>query len=216
MQPTLFLITSAHRGGRGLRPLLQRHPDIHLLGEVAHADQAVPEVSRLQPAALLVAADAPGRPLVPLMQDVHEASPNSKVIVLGDEATLERTTLLALAPLIVAYLMWADLRAETVPRCVCMVVEDDLVVGSRAVLDVYLSPPERRQRPRERAVVLSERQRAILKDLAAGMGRAEIACNLRYGRRTVDREIRAPRHKLGAHSDFALGLRAAQLGFVSS
>lgn len=33
MQPTLFLLTSAHRGGRGLRPLLQRHPDVHVLSK---------------------------------------------------------------------------------------------------------------------------------------------------------------------------------------
>ena len=215
MQPTVLLITSPHRGWRRLRPLLQKSPEIHVVGAVEHAAQALPEVARLQPAVLLVAADVPGRPLVALLRDLHDASPTSKIIVLGDEASLQLATLLALGRLGAAYLMWADLRAETVPHCLPVVVEDDLVIGSRAVLELHLNPPERRQRPRQAEVVLTERQRVILQGLAAGLKRTEIARMAYCSVRTVDREISTLQEQLGASSEFTLGVRAGQWGFVS-
>lgn len=215
MQPTLLLIASAHRGWRRLRPVLRKCPDLHLVGEVHDAEQAVSAVARLQPAAVLVDADIPGRPFVLLIQELHAASPTGKIIVVGDEMSLQRTTLLELGPLVAAYLVWADLRPETVSHCLPVVVEDNLVVGSRAVLQVHLASLGRQRWLQEQDVVLTERQRAILAGLAAGLGHDEIGRATYCSTRTVDREISALQEKLGASSEFTLGMRAAQLGFVS-
>lgn len=215
MQPTLFLITSTHRGWQRLRLTLQRCQDVHLVGEVQHADQAVLDVTRLQPAAILIDAEAPGCPLVALAQNLHAASPASKLMVLSDESALERPTLMALGPLIAAYLVWADLRAETVSHCLPVVVEDDLVVGSRAVREAHLAPVDRRQRSREQDVVLTARQRRILQGLAEGLKPVDIALLAYCSERTVDREIKTLQDILGACSEFTLGVKAARLGVVS-
>jgi len=149
----------------------------------------VAEVARLQPAGLVVVADGPGRSLVPFLQALRAAGSTTKIILLGDEDTLDRDDMVMFWSLISAHLMWSNVRAETVPRCLHTVVEDDLVVGSRAVQEMYLNPPERWQRPRERTITLTERQRVVLKGLGDGLGPCEIADIACFSERTVDRGI---------------------------
>src|SRR5437667_4817140 len=100
MQPTLFLVKSAHRGWRNLRPILDECPDVRVVGEVHHADQAVPAAATWRPAIILVDADVAGQELIPLIQDLHTSSPTSKILLLGDEAMLERATLMKLGHLV--------------------------------------------------------------------------------------------------------------------
>jgi DNA-binding NarL/FixJ family response regulator len=162
----------SQRTEAGLRLILDQCPDVHVVGEVQHADQAVPAAVTWRPAAMLVDADVAGQDLLPLIHDLHTCSPTSRILMLGDEATLERATLLKFGHWVAAYLMWADLRPETVPNCLALVLGNDLVIGSRAMLEEVLAPVECRNHRHRTEIVLRSRERAVLQRLACGLNAA--------------------------------------------
>jgi DNA-binding NarL/FixJ family response regulator len=215
MQPTLFLITSAHRGWRHLRSILDQCPDVHVVGEVQQADQAVPAAATWRPAVMLVDADVAGQEILPLIQDLHTSSPTSRILMLGDEAMLERATLLKLGQWVAAYLMWADLRPETVLNCLALVLGNDLVIGSRAVLEEVLAPLECRHHPQRKEIVLRSRERAVLQRLACGLTQQEIADAEYMSVSSVKRTVATLRKKLEAPTEFVLGMKAVLQGLVS-
>jgi DNA-binding NarL/FixJ family response regulator len=215
MQPTLVLVTSAHRGWRTLRPILDQCPDVHVVGEVPQAEQAVLAAAIWRPAGLLVDADAADQDLLPLIQDLHASSPTSRILLLGDEAMLERATLLKLGHVVAAYLMWADLRPETVPNCLALVLRNDLVIGSRAVLAEVLAPAGSRRHPHRTEIVLQSRELAVLQRLASGFTQQEIADAEYMSVPSVKRTVATLRKKLEAPTEFVLGMKAVLQGLVA-
>ena len=60
------------------------------------------------------------------------------------------------------------MRAETLLRGMVMVVDADVLVGSRVVWEALLVAPERRRRPRIAGLVLSEQERAVPTERGGG------------------------------------------------
>src|SRR4051794_16392714 len=148
-QPTLLLLSSEHPNWVDLRLSLEAWPHGQVVGDVQQVAEAIALASTLQPRVILVDADAPDRPLVPLVGDLRAASPASRIMVLGARETLDHDVLMALWPRsLVGYLVWEGLRAETLLRGMVMVVDADVLVGSRVVWEALLVAPERRRRPR--------------------------------------------------------------------
>jgi DNA-binding NarL/FixJ family response regulator len=197
-----------------LRPILDECPDVRVVGEVQHAEQAVLAAATWRPAAMLVDADVAGQDLLPLIHDLHTSSPTSRILMLGDEATLERATLLKFGHWVAAYLMWADLRPETVPNCLALVLGNDLVIGSRAVLEEVLAPVECRNHRHRTEIVLRSQERAVLQRLASGLTQQEIADAEYMSVSSVKRTVATLRKKLEAPTDFVLGMTAVLQGFV--
>jgi len=118
---------------------------------------------------ILVDADAADRPLVSLVGDLRAASPASRIMVLGARETLDHDVLMALWPRgLAGYLVWEGLRAETLLRAMAMVMDADVLVGSRVVWEALLVAPERRRRPRIAGLVLSEQERAAPAERGGG------------------------------------------------
>src|SRR5919201_639788 len=168
-QSTMLLISSQHPNWVDLRRSLEGWPHGQVVGDVQQAAEAVAVASTLQPRVILVDADAPGRPLVPLVGDLRAASPASRIMALGARETLDHDGLMALWPRsLVGYHVWEGLRAETLLRGMVMVVDADVLVGSRVVWEALLVAPERRRRPRIVGLVLSEQERAALTERGGG------------------------------------------------
>jgi DNA-binding NarL/FixJ family response regulator len=172
MQPpksTILLISSQHSNWEDLRLSLEAWPHGQVIGDVQQAAEAIALASTFQPRVILVDADAPDRPLVRLVGDLRAASPASRIMVLGARETLDHDVLLALWHRgLAGYLVWEGLRAETLLRGMDMMVDADVLVGSRAVWEALLVVPERRRRPRIAGLVLSEQERAALTERGGG------------------------------------------------
>jgi DNA-binding NarL/FixJ family response regulator len=168
-QSTILLISSQHPNWVDLRLSLQAWRHGQVVGDVQQAAEAIALASALQPRVILVDADAPDRPLVSLVGDLRAASPASRIMVLGARETLDHDVLMALWPRgLAGYLVWEDLRAETLLRAMAMVMDADVLVGSRVVWEALLVAPERRRRPRIAGLVLSEQERAVLAERGGG------------------------------------------------
>src|SRR5919201_5177830 len=168
-QSTIMLISSQHPNWIDLRLSLEGWPYGQVVGDVQQAAEAVALASALQPKVILVDADAPDCPVVSLVGDLRAASPASRIMVLGARETLDHSVLMALWPRgLAGYLVWEGLRAETLLRAMVMVVDADVLVGSRVVWEALLVAPERRRRPRIVGLVLSEQERAALTERGGG------------------------------------------------
>jgi DNA-binding CsgD family transcriptional regulator len=90
-------------------------------------------------------------------------------MVLGARETLDHDVLMALwLRGLAGCLVWEGLRAETLLRAMAMVVDADVLVGSRVVWEALLVVPQRRRRPRIAGLVLSEQERAALTERGGG------------------------------------------------
>jgi DNA-binding NarL/FixJ family response regulator len=168
-QSTILLISSQHPNWVDLRRSLEGWPHGQVVGDVQQAAQAIALASTLQPKVILVDADAPDCPLVSLVGDLHAASPASRIMALGPRETLDHDVLMALwLRGLAGCLVWEGLRAETLLRAMAMVVDADVLVGSRVVWEALLVVPERRRRPRIAGLVLSEQERAALTGCGGG------------------------------------------------
>jgi DNA-binding NarL/FixJ family response regulator len=167
-QSTILLISSQRPTWVDLRLSLEAWPHGQVVGDVQQAAEAIARASTLQPRVILVDANAPDRPLVTLVGNLRAASPASRIMVLGARETLDHDVLMALWPRgLAGYLVWEGLRAETLLRAMAMVMDADVLVGSRAVWEALPVAPEQR-RPRIAGVVLSEQGRAALTERGGG------------------------------------------------
>ena len=86
------------------------------------------------------------------------------------------------------------------------------MVGSRRTLQPFFDRPTG---PPFGRVALSARERAVLRGLAEGLSREQIAERYRLSRRTVARVVASLEGQLGTTSLFVLGVKATQLGLIA-
>ena len=214
---TIVLVPSDHFYWLGLEEILRRQAEVRVVDVVRSTGALGPVVAHVvahQPAFIVVAGDLEDAPLVALVADLRAYCPTSKVIAIGPILRHEEHRhLLALG--LTSYLRWVEVSPERVRHLLALVCDADVRVGSGAVAEV-LASADRRARPRERGLVLTERERAVMVGLAAGRTRAEIAAETHLGLRTVKRTIAALCARFDAPTLFVLGMKAVDYGFVPS
>ncbi len=211
---TLALVRSAHPQWNVLRGALTAPPALAISGDIGPT-QPLDALAGRHPTVLLVTADLTNRPPVPLVRDLRALCPDSKIILLGATATLDGGALITLHDLgIRGYLVWEDMRPETVRRALLLVVEDDVLVSSPIVVVTLRAALERRSDARVDGLVLTPEQRAAwtrsatgsspsltprqgeVADLMAdGYTNAEIGQRLYIGEDTVHKHVQAILHK---------------------
>jgi len=164
MRQTILLVSSDHPYAARLRVALAACPTLAVGGDVRTGADAVRLAARDHPEAIVLAADLPGRLLVPLVRDLRAASDASRIVVIGDLAALDGDTVGFLLDLgIAACLLWSEVRPEALPPHVATVLDSETLVISRGLL-------ERRQGPRIASLTLTTRERGAPQGGAAGDG----------------------------------------------
>jgi len=213
MQPTttILLISSPHPNWERLRALLAKQRHAQVVGEVHRHDEAARVVAAEQPDIIFVGSDVPGLPVVPLVQELRELSPTSRIVVVGKLLDCaDHAYLIQLG--IAAFVVWKDV-TEVKLRIVIEGVLNDLRMVSiaaaerRAMLD-------RRRGPRMSDIVVEPMERTVLKGLGVGLMQREIAHDLRVSETTVERMIATLRGKFGVATTNALCGQAGRLGFL--
>lgn len=144
-----------------------------------------------------------------------QATRQSKAIVLA--ARFDPAEVAALAGLNIAgYFLWPDLPASALRDAIGALARADLLMASREVVQASMMP-----RPRIDALEgadalpqVSVRGTAVLRDLAAGRTRQEIADRQGTSVSTVARTIADLEATLDAPSQFVLAHRATLLGLL--
>jgi len=212
----LFLIGADTLAWDGLRAIVGRMPELQLVGEAFDPRGAVEAATAAEPDAVLLCSPLQRRSSSGLALELHRRRPETRVVVLAE--TVETDELLVYASARVAgYLLLHGLNAAAIQLCLRAVLEARLVVIAPEVARTageawQMSVPSL---PLQPPAALKEREHAVLRGLAAGLTREEIAAAEHLSLRTVERIVATLEAQFEAPSAFVLGMKAASLRLVS-
>ena len=192
---------------RALRMLLEEEPDFEVVAEAEDTDGAVRYVRGHKPDVLILDLNMPGRPSLEAIPDMHEASPETKIVVL----TMQKEPAFARQALQLGVLGYVLKEAA----------DDDLVQAVRraAAGETYLQPAlgaKLAAEPEAATNDLSERETDVLRLIALGHTNAEIAEKLYISVRTVETHRAHIQQKLGVSSRAELVQSALSRGLVET
>ncbi len=212
---TTILLADDHTVVRqGLRTLLERQPDFHVLGEAGDGLAAVQLVEQLKPDVLVVDLMMPGINGLEVTRQTKRVAPRTHVVILSMHAN-EAYVLEALRTGASAYVL-KESTAEELVRAV-----SEAAAGRR-----YLCPPFS-----EHAIelyahktqdgsaldlyeTLTTREREVLHLAAEGHSNSEIARRLSISPRTAETHRTNLMRKLDLHSQTELVQYALQKGII--
>jgi len=214
-QHRLFLIGADSLAWDGLRTIVSRMPDMKLIGEAFDPRGAVHAATAAAPDAVLLCSPLQGRPSSGLALDLNQRRPKTRVMVLAETVETDELPVYASAH-VAGYLLLNGLNAAAVQLCLRAVLEANLVVTTAEVARArgeawQRSVPAVAQPP---PAALKEREHAVLRGLAAGLAREEIAAAEHLSLRTVERIVAMLEAQFEAPSAFVLGMKAASLRLV--
>ena len=196
-----------------LRTTLRGWPDVHIVDGVQRRDLAGQVAAREQPDLILVASDLPGVPPVPLVSDLHHASAQSQIIMIGPLLDPEEHRQLADLDL-ACFLQWTCVTPERLWNVIEAVRDGMIRAGSAGAVRAAFTP-ERRRRARDSVSIrLTEKERATLLGLTRDRTQHQIAVDEGVSLRTIEDRVARLKEKFDVPTTFMLGVMAERLGFV--
>jgi DNA-binding NarL/FixJ family response regulator len=232
---TIYQLRSHHAGWEGLRAILEEGSVYQLIGDESGSEEGIAAVSKLHPEAILFGDDCLDLPARDLAATLREMSPASKLVVLAEERETEFVVLLGELG-VDAVLPWRRATPLGVFCCLMPVLQDGWKVTTAGAVPEPVSEPgrdgpmrggeivrgelaeegrtipEHRRRARDEDMVLTYREREVLRAVAAGLENAQIARELEVSERTARRVITDLEQKLVVANRAALAARAVELG----
>ena len=213
--PTRILIADDHQIFReGLRSLLEKQPDLHVVAEAADGQAAVCQALELRPHVVVMAVTMPHLNGVEATRRILAEAPEIKVVALSMHASRE--------------LVVNMLKAGAAGYVLKDSAFHELALAIRTVLDghPYLSPriaemvlkdylPRVESTEESSLAVLTTREREILQLLGEGKSTREIALMLSLNQKTIDGHRQHVMEKLGLASHSDLVKFALRKGLIS-
>jgi DNA-binding NarL/FixJ family response regulator len=212
MEPIKVLITDDHPVVReGLSAMLNKEPDIQVVGEAENGTEAIDKAKELQPDVVLMDLRMPEVDGVEAMRQIRAATPDIKFIVLttydNDEYIFKGIEAGARA-----YLLKDAPRDELFKAIRAVYKGESLIEPAVAgkVLDRFVQLSRQVQAPEE----LSERELEVLKLMARGAANKEIATSLCISESTVKTHIQTIFQKLGVSDRTEAVTEAIKKGII--
>jgi DNA-binding NarL/FixJ family response regulator len=199
-----LLIHTPHLHWVGLRTILLDYADASVVGDVQQPEAARQIAQTARPTLIITPDRFAGLPIFPLLHDLHTVSPASRIIVIGEEKTLDHDTLSGLRPLpVVAYVVWEDLPTHALALCLDMALRTNILLASPAVVKLAVS----RTSAAELTVrsILTEREQEEFRLAGTSVRYDEIAAKLCISKSTVKTHAAHIRHKLELSAQEDLG-----------
>lgn len=193
---------------QGLRMFLQRDADLEVVGEASNGVEALRAARQLKPDIVLMDL------LMPIMDGIAATR------ALRQE--LPETEIIALTSVLEDQAVYGAMRAGAIGYLLKDTQADELcrAIKAAAAGQVLLSPAAaarlmREVEPPENPETLTEREREVLKLLAAGMSNKEIAAELVIAEKTARTHVSNILNKLGVASRTQAALHAVRTGLVT-
>lgn len=202
---------------RGLRMVLEEQPDLDIVGEAADGEQAIQRVAELDPDVVVMDVRMPGLDGVEATRRITAAY-RSKVLVLTT-FDLDEYAFTALRYGASGFLL-KDVPPAQLASAIRNIAAGDAVVAptvTRRLLDAYADRlPDLRRRDDEEDPLeaLTEREREVLIEVAAGRSNSEIAAKLYLAEPTVKTHLGRVLTKLSLRDRVQAVVYAYQSGLV--
>lgn len=192
----------------GLVALLEDEPDFQVAGSAGSAEDAIELAAQLQPAVVMVDLELPGMDGVAAIPHLLDASPTTGILVFSAYDTDER--------------VFGAIRAGAKGYLLKGASGDEIVAAVHAIHagESYLEPRIAAKlvaevsAPHRFAGLLTERQRAVLRLIAAGLSNKQIARSLAISERTVKFHVTSILSKLQAENRAQAVATAVQRGLL--
>ena len=212
----ILLVDDQRLMREGLRTLLELEPDLQVAGEAGDGQAALDAYAALAPHVVLMDIRMPGMDGVEATRRLRERWPQARVIILttfdDDASVFEGLRAGALG-----YLL-KDVSGHELAEAVRTVAGGGALIEpsvARRVLAEFarLAPPAR---PPDAGLAepFSEREKEIVRLLAAGLSNREIGDRLCLAEGTVKNYVTSILGKLGARDRTQAALRARELGLI--
>ena len=181
-----ILLTDDHQMVRdGLRVLLEKQPDLEVVGEAADGREAVRLAAELKPHLVIMDLTMPGLNGMAATRQVLEANDQIKVLVLSMHA--DRRFLADTLSAGAAGYVLKDNAFEELVKAIRAVMAGQIFLSPQAT-HLMVEDFSRRieQGDRQLGPALSEREREVLQLLAEGYSTKEIAEQLRVSAKTIE------------------------------
>jgi DNA-binding NarL/FixJ family response regulator len=212
-KPTRVLIVDDHELAReALASILGREPDVEVVGEANDGGKAMALAGRLRPDLVLMDVRMPGVDGLAATQAIKRDLPGTRVLLLTTYETTEYV-LAGLRAGADGYLLKGASKQELL-RAI------RAVLGGEQLVQPDLAASILRGMAREAGAVaaaepaLTDRQREVLRLLAAGRSNPDIASELQVSLNTVKTHVVHVLRRLGVTDRTQAAVRAAQLGLL--
>lgn len=216
-QEIRILLVDDHQMMRqGLRQLLAAEPGLVVVVEASNGQSAREQVRMLSPDLVLMDIHLPGESGVEITRQIVTEFPAVKVIALSSDAAVE-VVLRALRAGVAGYLVKEN-GAEELIRAIHTVMDHRLYLSpevSSAVILKYLESPGREE-TEPAGADLSERERMLLRLVAAGNRNKEIAAALAVTVKSVETYRLRLQKKLGCAGTAGLVRYAIREGITQA
>jgi NarL family two-component system response regulator LiaR len=213
--PIRVLLADDHAVVRkGLRALLEREPDIRIVGEAESGERAVDAAATAHPDVVLMDLEMPGIGGTEATRRIAERVPDARIVILTSHST-EEDVFPALKAGAHGYLLKHS-APEDVLQAIRQAFRGETVLHpsiARMLLHELNQPPQARQSLT--ADPLSARELEVLRLVARGMSNHEIANTLVVGEATVRSHVSAILRKLQLASRTQAALYALREGLAS-
>lgn len=209
------LLADDHALVRGaLEQWLTQAPDIAVVAAVPDADTAVSEAVRSHPDVVLLDVDMPGLHAFEAAKMIRLRSPDTRVLFVSAYSH-DRYIELALAAGAMGYVTKAE-SPDAVLRAIRAVAQGGVYfspdVHARIVVDAH--GPTLAQRPKTRTSSLTARELEVLRYLASGLAKKQIAETMKLSLGTVNNHAANLMKKLDIHDRVELARFAIREGLV--
>lgn len=210
---TVLLIPTDDIGWAALRREAASLPDVQVEDAAGDSEAVLTRVRELRPDAVITASHFRGAPVTPLLRQIRRLLRKAVFVIIDNGVDLETLPDLARAG-VSAYLLWPKLCAACLRPTLKVALAGTTVVLSNEVAEAYDQLLREPSGPSPHAPALSDREFSVLRLLARGRTRREIADALAISPRTVDRTIDDLKIAFATPTRESLMVAAVTLGLV--
>jgi two-component system, NarL family, nitrate/nitrite response regulator NarL len=218
MNRITVILAEDHRIVReGFRSLLEREPDIEVVGEAATGRQAVAMTRKLRPAVVVMDIAMPLLNGLEATRQVRRDVPDTKILILSahsDEHYVEQAAALGAAGFLLKQTSSQNL-AKAIREVQKGNTFFELPVSKR-VRERPQNKINRGEHPGKKGNRLSSREVEVLQLIAEGMPNKQVAAELGVSFKTVDKHRQHLMSKLNIHDIAGLTRYAISAGIIES
>jgi DNA-binding NarL/FixJ family response regulator len=200
----------------GLKTIIGRDPRFEVIGEAGTAQDGLQTAKRLRPNLILIDISLPDRNGIQLTRDIRSLLPDTRILIVSMHTKIDYIAE-AFQAGATGYVV-KESAAERLIKGIEYVLRGDYFLDSsvsQQVVKRLMASPAKDEKISDAGYgSLSAREQEVMRLLAEGLSRKEIAQKLFISPKTVENHRTNIMNKLGLHSTMDLIRYAARLGLI--
>jgi DNA-binding NarL/FixJ family response regulator len=214
MTVTVLIADDEHLVRAGLRALIQAEPDLSVVGEAGTGAQAVTQARQLRPDVVLMDVRMPERTGIEATAEILATMPEPPRILIVTTFENDDYVYAAMREGASGFLLKRARPAEIL-HAIRLIAQGTTLLYPAAIRDLVRRCARPPARDALRSARLTDREKTVLRLIAAGLSNAEIGARLHLGNETVKTHVGNVLTKLRARDRTQAVITAYETGFIT-